>query len=112
MPERRRENPPEDLSSLIPRVLDELGLGQTSLNLRLLRVWDDALGPELSPHCRPEGLHRGVVRARVPDSAWMQRLQLEKPRILARVRHALGGEGAEDLWLRIGVPEDEDGAGG
>jgi predicted nucleic acid-binding Zn ribbon protein len=96
----RRE--PEALSALIPGVLAEMGLDQASLGIELLRVWSSALGEELSPHCSAEGIRRGVVHASVRDSAWMQRIQLEKPRILARLREALGPEAALDLRLHIG----------
>ena len=65
------------LADLIPSVLAEVGLDQASLALQLLRVWPDAVGPELAPHCSAEGIRRGVVHAAVSDSAWMQRIQLE-----------------------------------
>jgi predicted nucleic acid-binding Zn ribbon protein len=92
----------ETLRTLIPEVLGDLGLDGTVEALRLLEVWDEALGPELAPRCRPDGVRRGVLHARVEDSAWMQRLQLEKPAILARLEAALGRPVARDLRLRIG----------
>ena len=97
-----RPTHPERLGDLVPRVLEELGLGDASDSVRLLQIWDRALGEALAPHCRPEGVRRGVVQARVSDSSWMQRLQMEKPRILARLRRELGDEAARDLRLRIG----------
>jgi predicted nucleic acid-binding Zn ribbon protein len=102
-PSRRRPGtPPERVGALIGEVLEELGLDAASLGARVLEVWDDVLGPDLAPHCRPEGIRRGTLVARVPDSAWMQRLQLEKPRILSGLRARLGEPVATDLRLRIG----------
>jgi predicted nucleic acid-binding Zn ribbon protein len=98
----RRAGRPESLGDLVPRVLDELGLSETSHAVRLLEIWDEALGPELAPHCRPDGIRNGTLYANVPDSAWMQRLQMEKPRILARLESALGEPAARDLRLRVG----------
>ena len=89
----------------MPRVLRELGLDGASEGARLQRAWDEAVGPELAPHCRAQGLRRGVVYATVPDSAWMQRFQLEKPRILARLRAKLGSDAARELRARIAAPE-------
>ncbi len=97
-----RQRAAESVGELLPRVLDELGLGATSDAVRLVKVWDEALGESFAPHCRPEGLRGGVVQARVQDSAWMQRLQLEKPRILARLALALGDSAPTDIRLRIG----------
>ena len=103
---RGSKRPPESLGSLIPKVLDEMGLSDTSIAVALLRRWDSALGETFAPHCRPDGLRRGVVQARVRDSAWMQRLQLEKPRILARLREALGEDEITDMRLRIGSVDE------
>jgi predicted nucleic acid-binding Zn ribbon protein len=92
---------PAQVGALVPRVLSDLGLDATAQAVRVLQIWDEALG-ELAPHCRPEGIRRGVLHARVPDSAWMQRIQLEKPRILAALASRIGERVATDLRLRIG----------
>ena len=89
----------------MPRVLEELGLDQASQGAQLLRVWDSVLGPGLAPHCRPEGVRKGVVHARVRDSAWMQRIQMEKPRILKGLREGLGDQELR-FRMRVGPVDD------
>ena len=89
------------MSELLPGVLDDVGLGATSDAVQLVRVWDETLGEPFAANCRPEGLRNGVVVARVRDSSWMQRIQLEKPRILARLAEALE-EPPHDMRLLIG----------
>lgn len=98
----RRRGPTESLGALLPKLLDEVGLGATAQAVQVIRAWDEALGPEFRAHCRPDGVRNGVIHARVSDSAWMQRLQLEKPRIFARLRAALGDAAPTQLRLRIG----------
>jgi predicted nucleic acid-binding Zn ribbon protein len=98
----RRRGPTESLGALLPKLLDEMGLGATADAVQVIRAWDDALGPEFRAHCRPDGVRNGVIHARVSDSAWMQRVQLEKPRIFARLRAALGEKAPSQLRLRIG----------
>jgi predicted nucleic acid-binding Zn ribbon protein len=93
---------PSRIGELLPSVLSELELTPASHGVRLLKVWDQALGPELAPHCRPEGIRHGTLLARVPDSAWMQRLQLEKPRILAQLEELLGEPAAREIRFRVG----------
>jgi predicted nucleic acid-binding Zn ribbon protein len=100
-PDDPSRSTPQTLGSLIPAVLAEVGLDRASLALELLRVWAEAVGPEFAPHCSAEGIRRGVVQAAVSDSAWMQRIQLEKPRILTRLQTALGETNALDLRLHI-----------
>jgi predicted nucleic acid-binding Zn ribbon protein len=102
----RPKRDPQALADLVPRVLQEIGLGGASDPARLVRAWDDAVGPELARHCRPQGARKGVVFATVPDSAWMQRFQLEKPRILARLRAELGSDVARELRARIATAAD------
>ena len=98
----RRRGPAESLSDLLPKLLDEVGLGATAQAVQVIKAWDEALGPEFRSHCRPDGVRNGVIHARVRDSSWMQRLQLEKPRIFARLRELLGDESPKDMRLRIG----------
>jgi predicted nucleic acid-binding Zn ribbon protein len=98
----RRRGPTESLSALLPKLLEEVGLGPTKLALEVIHAWDEALGPEFKSHCRPDGVKNGVIHARVRDSAWMQRIQLEKPRIFARLRAKLGDHTPRELRLRIG----------
>ncbi len=99
---KRRRSNPEPISELLPQVLGEMGLGATADAVRLLEVWDAALGPELAPHASCEGMRRGVVHAQVRDSAWMQRMQMEKPRILHALGERLGAIELRDLRLRLG----------
>ncbi|MFQ5513682.1 MAG: DUF721 domain-containing protein [Myxococcota bacterium] len=100
--EQGRRGGAEEVSALLPKVLDELGLGEASTGAALLRAWDEVLGEPLASHCRPEGIRRGVLHARVRDSAWMQRLHLEKPRILARLANVLDEAAPSELCLRLG----------
>lgn len=96
---------PKPLGEVLPGVLRDLGLDRASTALRLLEVWDAALGPEIAPHCRLDGVRHGVLYANVRDSAWMQRLQLEKPRILERLTRALGSPPAQELRFRVSPSE-------
>jgi predicted nucleic acid-binding Zn ribbon protein len=98
-----KRSKPEAISELLPRVLGELGLDETADAVRLLEAWDAALGPELAPHVSCEGMRRGVVQAQVRDSAWMQRLQMEKPRILRALSERMGGDTElRDLRMFVG----------
>jgi hypothetical protein len=98
----RRRSRTESVGELLPRLLDDLGLDDASAQVQLLRVWDEALGPLLAPHCRPAGMRRGEIMALVRDSAWMQRLTLERPAILARLGALLGASAPAAMRLRIG----------
>jgi predicted nucleic acid-binding Zn ribbon protein len=97
---RSRKRPTRTVGQMLPTVLSELGLTPAAQGVRVLQVWDEALG-EFAPYCRPDGIRNGTLVARVPDSAWMQRLQLEKPQILGRLEELLGEPVAQEIRFRI-----------
>lgn len=99
----RRPSRPRSLASMMPTVLKEVGLAPAELAMRVLEVWDRAIDPELAAVCRPEGIQRGVLVASVPDSAWMQRMQLERAHILDDLREHLGDDTPTQMRLRIRV---------
>jgi len=98
---RPQAGKPGPLADWIPRVLEEMGLQSVNDGARLRSAWSRAVGPEIAAHSHPQGIRRGVVHATVPDSAWMQRLQMEKVRVLASLRGELGDDRVLDLRLRI-----------
>jgi predicted nucleic acid-binding Zn ribbon protein len=93
---------PEALASLLPSVLRELGFDEMARVLRIAERWEEALGPELARHCRPEALRGEVLEARVASSVWCQQLQLRTPEILEGLRRVLGDDAPSKLWLRVG----------
>jgi predicted nucleic acid-binding Zn ribbon protein len=98
-PQRRA---PEPLGKLLPSVLRELGFDEMARVLRIAERWEEALGPELAPHCRPQALRGDVLEATVSSSVWCQQLQLRAPEILAGLRRVLGDDAPSKLWLRVG----------
>ena len=94
--------PPERIGALVPAVLGELGFGEMARVLRIAERWQEALGPELAPHCRPETLRGDVLEASVESSVWCQQLQLRAPEILAGLRRVLGDDAPSKLRLRVG----------
>jgi len=94
--------PPEAIASLLPSVLRELGFDEMARVLRIAERWEEALGPELAPHCRPEALRGDVLEASVASSVWCQQLQLRAPEILAGLRRVHGDEAPSKLRLRVG----------
>jgi hypothetical protein len=74
---------------------------------RAWQVWDEAVGPQVAARARPVRIREGVLEVRVDSPAWMQQLQLLKPKILARLNERLGGEVIRDLFWRRGRTEPE-----
>jgi predicted nucleic acid-binding Zn ribbon protein len=92
----------EAIGSLVPRVLQDLGLDETARVMRIAERWEEAVGGEVADHCRPTALRGDALEATVDSSARCQELQLAKPRILAGLRRVLGDDAPSELRLRVG----------
>ena len=98
----RGKGKPRSLRTLVPGVLDDLGLDSVAAVVRIAERWSDAVGPEVARHCQPVALRRGVLEATVDTSVWCQQLQLQRDDILAALRREFGDEAPAELRLRVG----------
>ena len=99
---RRRRGEPTAVGTVLPRVLDELGLDGARAALRAVECWEAVVGPEAARHSRPVALRAGVLEANVDSSVWSQELMLRRPEILAALRRELGAAAPSELRLRVG----------
>ncbi len=83
-------------------MLSDLGHGAVAEGLRLLRVWPEAVGPEIAAHAEPAGLRDGVLEVRTDSSAWANELRMRQPEILEGLRQQLGDEAPRRIRLRVG----------
>ena len=98
---RRRRAELEQLSKLVPRVLQDLGLGASARVVRVAERWEEALGAEVARHCRPVAFRGDTLEASVDSSARCQELQLHAPELLAALRRALGDDAPVRLRFRV-----------
>ncbi|MBE0598149.1 MAG: DUF721 domain-containing protein, partial [Desulfuromonadales bacterium] len=75
---------------LVLDLLRRQGLEAKMKEYRAWQIWDQAVGPQIAARARPVRIREGVLEVRVEQAAWMQQLQLLKPKILAKVNEALG----------------------
>jgi len=90
------------VAELVPRVLDELGLGAARRSVELARRWPELVGPEAARHSEPALLRGSVLEVTVDTPVWAQELKLRQPAVLAALRGALGAAAPSELRLRIG----------
>jgi predicted nucleic acid-binding Zn ribbon protein len=67
---------------------------------RAVEDWPDRVGPQIARVTRAESVTPdGVLRVRVPSSAWATELSLMTPRILARLNAGRQGRIREIRWI-------------
>ncbi len=104
MSPRRRKSQPEEISSLLPKVLHELGLDQTARVMRIASRWETTVGPEIARHCRPTAIRGEVLEASVDSSVWCQQLQFRTPEMLEALRRDFGDEAPGEIRLSVRAP--------
>lgn len=77
-------------SSLVPRLLRDLGLEQGLLGFRAIQEWPDVVGERIAGRTRAVGFERGVLRVEVEGSAWRYELGFLEPRVLLELERKLG----------------------
>ncbi len=98
----RRRSKPRAIGTVVSQVLGDLGLDAAQAAFRILERWPEVVGPEVARHCRPVSVRGGVLEAEVDSSVWCQQLQMDRERLLALLREALGPAAPTDLRFRVG----------
>jgi predicted nucleic acid-binding Zn ribbon protein len=99
---RRGPAEPTRVGSVVPRVLDDLGLGSARIAMRAQQGWAALVGAEAAAHSSPEGLRGRILEVRVDASVWGQQLQLRSGEIVRGLRELLGEEAPSELRFRVG----------
>ncbi len=95
---------PENLADVLARLFTARGWGRKSERVRLEAAWAEAVGPELAPETRVNGLRRGVLEVEVRGGVLLQELaQFHKRKLLAALRQRLPGATITDLKFRAGA---------
>jgi len=87
---------------LVDKLLHGLGLDERLHQYKALVIWNDVVGPQIAARTRPIRIRDNILEINVDQSAWMQQLQLMKPKILARLNTELGKPALKDLYLKHG----------
>jgi hypothetical protein len=90
------------LSTFLDSVLaDTLRLPAAATQVRLIRSWEEIVGPLLSGKTAPGRIRNGVLTIFVPNHTWAQELQLSKPVLLERIQSAAGREKVREIRFTV-----------
>jgi predicted nucleic acid-binding Zn ribbon protein len=77
-------------SSIVPRLLRDLGLEQGLLGFRAVQEWPDVVGDRIARRTRAVSFERGALRVEVEGSAWAYELGFLERRLLLELERRLG----------------------
>lgn len=101
-PRRPKMKEPVLAGDLVDKLLHGLGLDERLHQYKALIVWNDVVGPQIAARTRPIRIRDNILEINVDQPAWMQQLQLMKPKILASLNAELGKTTIRDLYLKHG----------
>ncbi len=101
-PRRPKMRAPARAGDLVDKLLTGFGLDERLHQYKALIIWEDVVGPQIAARTRPVRIREGVLEINVDQPAWMQQLQLMKPKILAQLNAELGKAAIKDLYLKRG----------
>ena len=84
-------------STIVPRLLRDLGLEQGLLGFRAVAEWPDVVGPRIARRTRALSFEKGVLRVEVEGSAWRYELGFLERRFLQELERRLGARAVRKL---------------
>jgi hypothetical protein len=71
-------------------------------DMKLWKVWDEAVGAETANHARPSSIKKGVLVVKVSDSVWLQELEFRAHEIREKLNRTLEREAIMKIRFRVG----------
>lgn len=90
---------PEDLASVIQRLVGDQRWDERLRGTSLFDVWEDVVGADLARHATPVRLAGGILVLEVSSSAWATQVSYLADELVQRANAALG----QDLVTRVDV---------
>ncbi len=89
--------------SIIPKVLDDLGIDRRQSHAEVVRVWNHLIDPNITKHARPTGLRKGTLFVTVDNSVWhYEIIRYRYKEILQRLQHSFGRDFIAKISFRVG----------
>ncbi|MSU19984.1 MAG: DUF721 domain-containing protein [Pedosphaera sp.] len=101
--EKARTPNTKSLASLMPSVLNSVGLDRRRVELEVLKVWNHLLDPNIVAHAQPTGLNKGTLFVTVDNSVWLSEIvRYRRKEVLDRLQHSFGREFITRISFRVG----------
>jgi hypothetical protein len=100
---RPRRPQAQRLSQALDQALRRMGYGRRASALWAMAKWDQAVGPAVARHARPERAEGDVLFVVVDSAAWAHELRWMQEGLLQRLCEACGRRAVSRLVLRVGT---------
>jgi len=95
-----RSSSPRTIGSILPALLEKLGLSGGIRNHQLLDRWGEIVGPKIAEVAKAERLTDGRLWVSVSHPAWRTELVFMKQELIDKVNGAFGEKLVSDIIFR------------
>lgn len=101
--EQDRVAPIKSASTLVPHLLNALGLERRRAETEILKVWNHLIDPQVVAHAQPTGLAKGTLFVTVDSHVWCDEIvRYRRHEILERLQHSFGATLISRISFRVG----------
>jgi predicted nucleic acid-binding Zn ribbon protein len=100
--QNKKSRAPEQVTTILERVLSSLNLGIKVKQYRIWEVWNSVVGEAIARQAQPQQIRSMVLWVTVGSSTWMQQLEFMKRQIVERINERIGEKVISDIRFRIG----------
>jgi predicted nucleic acid-binding Zn ribbon protein len=101
--EADQRSKPKAASSVLPAVLQRLGLERRRAETEILKVWNHLIEPTVVAHAQPTGLRNGTLFVVVDNSVWLDEIvRYRRREILKRLQYSFGPDLIARIQFRVG----------
>ena len=92
---------PRHIRESLDAVSSRLRLADTSALGAIFGRWEEAVGPAIAAHSKPQSLNRGTLVVAVDDSVWATQLRFLSGRLLEQLEAAAGAGVVTAIEVRV-----------
>ena len=90
----------KSIQDIIPQVIEQLSLRQPDRQMKIQRIWQNIVEKKMAAHCALADFTNGVLTVCVDSSAWLFQMNLNKKKILDRLREEMAD--VKNIQFKIG----------
>lgn len=90
----------KSIQDIIPQVIEQLSLRQPDRQMKIQRIWLNIIEKKMAAHCALADFTNGVLTVCVDSSAWLFQMNLNKKKILDRLREEMAD--VKNIQFKIG----------
>lgn len=91
------------VGQVLAGVLKDIRFDRRQEEAQVVKIWQSAIGPHITAHAQPTGIHKGTLFVKVDNSAWLSEIvRYHRIDILKRMQAALGPQVVQKISYSAG----------